>query len=200
MIVLPSLVLKGALLMCIALVFACLALSNGTSLASTEPADLLLASNNQAASSVSHVNSSSNACELNKQYPSSILQWCDLITMHANENGLPPDLVAALIWQESGGNPTIYSASGAVGLMQIMPRDGIAASFMCINGPCFASRPAAAELEDPEFNITYGTRMLAGLLSRYQDMRDALKLYGPQDVGYAYADKVLGIYKRYRGE
>jgi hypothetical protein len=197
---LPSLVFKGALFICFTMVFACLALSNGTSLASTEPADLLRASNNQSASSVSHANSSSGACELSKQFPSSILQWCDLITKHANENGLSPNLVAALIWQESGGNPTIYSASGAVGLMQVMPRDGIAASFMCINGPCFASRPAAAELEDPEFNITYGTRMLAGLLSRYQDMRDALKLYGPQDVGYAYADKVLGIYERYRGE
>jgi hypothetical protein len=197
---LPSLVFRGTLFMCFVMVLACRALSNGTILASTEPADLLNPSNVPAASSVSHAKSSSGACELSKQYPSSILQWCDLITHHAEKNDLPPSLIAALIWQESGGNPTAYSASGAVGLMQVMPRDGIAAGFMCINGPCFASRPATTELEDPEFNIEYGTHMLAGLFSRYQDLREALMRYGPQDVGYSYADKVLGIYERHQGE
>ena len=74
---------------------------------------------------------------------------------------LPPNLIAAVILQESGGDATAYSSSGAVGLMQVMPRDGIAASFECINGPCFASRPTIEELQDPRFNIEYGTRMLA---------------------------------------
>ena len=197
---LPTLAFRGALLMSFLMVLACLALSNSATLASTEPADLSHAPNGQAASSASNEISSSNTCELNEQYPASILQWCDLITQHADENGLPPSLIAALIWQESGGNSLAYSASGAVGLMQVMPRDGTAASFMCINGPCFASRPASAELEDPEFNIEYGTRMLAGLFSRHQDIREALMRYGPQDVGYSYADKVLGIYERFRGE
>jgi soluble lytic murein transglycosylase-like protein len=196
----PALAFRGALLMSFLMVLACLALSNSATLASTDPADLSHSPRAQTASSTSNEISPSNTCALSEQYPSSILQWCDLIMQHADENGLPPSLVAALIWQESGGNPTAYSASGAVGLMQVMPRDGIASSFMCINGPCFASRPATAELEDPEFNIEYGTRMLAGLLSRYQDMREALMRYGPQDVGYSYADKVLGIYERYRGE
>jgi soluble lytic murein transglycosylase-like protein len=197
---LPALAFRGALLMSFLMVLACLALSNSATLASTDPADLSHTPRAQTASSTSSEISPSNTCALSEKYPSSILQWCDLIMQHADENGLPPSLVAALIWQESGGNPTAYSASGAVGLMQVMPRDGIASSFMCINGPCFASRPATAELEDPEFNIEYGTRMLAGLLSRYQDMREALMRYGPQDVGYSYADKVLGIYERYRGE
>lgn len=139
-------------------------------------------------------------CELNDRYPESILQWCDLIVENANAHDLPPNLLAALIWLESGGNPSAYSASGAVGLMQVMPRDGLAASFMCANGPCFASRPTIDELQDPEYNIEYGTRMLAGLFARYQDMREALKSYGPHDTGYSYADKVLGIYERYGGE
>jgi hypothetical protein len=197
---LPALAFRGALLMSFLMVLACLALSNSATLASTEPADLSKAKQGQTASSVSNEISLSTTCVLSEQYPPSILQWCDLITQHADENGLSPSLIAALVWQESGGNPTAYSASGAVGLMQVMPRDGIAASFMCINGPCFASRPAISELEDPEFNIEYGTRMLAGLFSRYQDLREALMRYGPQDVGYSYADKVLGIYERYRGE
>ena len=120
-----------------------------------------------------------------------------MITAKAEQTGLAPDLIAALIWQESGGNPLAYSKSGAVGLMQVMPRDGLAANFTCTNGPCFASRPSIAELQDPEFNVDYGTGMLAGLVKHSGSLREALKAYGPMDVGYYYADKVLGIYQQY---
>ncbi len=136
-------------------------------------------------------------CQVSSSFPESILQWCELITLYAEKRGLEPDLVAALIWQESGGKPQAYSSSGAVGLMQIMPNDGLAASFMCVNGPCFSNRPSIKELEDPEFNISYGTKMLAGLQVRTGDLREALKSYGPMNVGYYYADKVIGIYQRY---
>lgn len=136
-------------------------------------------------------------CQVSVSFPEQILQWCELITRYAEKRGLEPDLVAALIWQESGGKPQAYSSSGAVGLMQIMPSDGLAASFMCVNGPCFSNRPSIKELEDPEFNISYGTKMLAGLHNRTGNLREALKSYGPMNVGYYYADKVLGIYQRY---
>jgi hypothetical protein len=138
-------------------------------------------------------------CQVSNLYPPKIIQWCDLITHYANKHGLSPNLVAALIWQESGGNPIAYSRSGAVGLMQVMPRDGLAASFMCQSGPCFKNRPTIEELKDPEFNISYGTRMLAGLISRYGNLREGLKYYGPMDVGYYYADKVLSIFQRHGG-
>ena len=137
-------------------------------------------------------------CQVSGKYPDSILQWCDVITRYAKQHDLEPNLVAAVMLQESGGKPLAYSKSGAVGLMQVMPRDGKAASFMCINGPCFASRPTIAELEDPEFNVEYGTRMLSGLQNRLGSIRDALKSYGPMDVGYYYADIVLSIYERYQ--
>jgi hypothetical protein len=137
-------------------------------------------------------------CGISDRFPQSIQQWCDLITRYALESGLEPDLVASVMLQESGGDPVAYSKSGAVGLMQVMPRDGIAAKFNCINGPCFASRPSIAELENPEFNIEYGTGMIAGLLGRYGDIRDALKAYGPMDVGYYYADKVLAIFENHQ--
>lgn len=138
-----------------------------------------------------------NECKISQSYPQDVRQWCTQIMRHAKNNGLDPDLIAALIWQESGGNPTAYSKSGAVGLMQVMPRDGIAASFQCINGPCFTNRPSISELEKPNFNIKYGTGMLAGLHQKYGNLRDALKFYGPMNVGYYYADKVLGIYENY---
>lgn len=140
----------------------------------------------------------SASCLVSPKFPPNIRQWCTWITYYANLNNLPPDLIAALIWQESGGDPLAYSHSGAVGLMQVMPRDGVAASFMCPNGPCFASRPSISELQDPRFNIEYGTTMLAGLLAKYGDLREALRYYGPKDVGYYYADKVLAIYHAYK--
>lgn len=141
--------------------------------------------------------SSGDDCQVSQRFPEKVLQWCDLITEHAIERGLEPDLLAALILQESGGNPVAYSHSGAVGLMQVMPRNGIAASFMCVNGPCFKNRPTISELEDPEFNVAYGTKMLAGLKKKHGNLRDALKYYGPADVGYYYSDIVLSLYKRY---
>ncbi|UCD97781.1 MAG: transglycosylase SLT domain-containing protein [Chloroflexota bacterium] len=136
-----------------------------------------------------------SSCKISQSFPHEIRKWCNQIMRHSAKNNLDPNLVAALIWQESGGNPSAYSRSGAVGLMQVMPRDGIAASFQCINGPCFTNRPTIRELERPNFNIKYGTGMLAGLLNKYGNLREALKYYGPMDVGYSYADKVLQIFK-----
>jgi hypothetical protein len=136
-------------------------------------------------------------CQVSPGFPESILGWCELITQYAAQNNVDPNLIAAVILQESGGQHLAYSHSGAVGLMQVMPQDGIAEKFMCKNGPCFSSRPTINELQDPEFNIAYGTRMLAGLNNRFGSIRDALKSYGPMDVGYSYADKVLAILLRY---
>jgi hypothetical protein len=137
-------------------------------------------------------------CEVSSLFPEKVLRWCGLITFYAKHNDLSPDLVAALVWLESGGDELAYSRSGAVGLMQVMPSDGLAASFMCVNGPCFADRPTTTELQNPEFNIAWGTRFLAGLLRRHGDVREALRRYGPMDVGFSYADKVLGLFERYK--
>ncbi len=137
-------------------------------------------------------------CTISNSYPESIRQWCADIERYARENGLDPNLVSALMMQESAGQPDAYSKSGAVGLMQVMPSDGTAASFMCPNGPCFANRPSMQELFDPQFNISYGTRLLASLVQKYGDMREALKAYGPKDVGYYYADLVIGIMNTHR--
>lgn len=137
--------------------------------------------------------STSNGCSISPAYPQSIQQWCTLIDRYARENGISPNLVSAVMMLESAGHADAYSKSGAVGLLQVMPSDGLASSFMCPSGPCFADRPTTEQLYDPEFNISYGTKLLADLLQHYGDLRDALKAYGPKDVGYYYADLVLGI-------
>lgn len=132
-------------------------------------------------------------CADYERYPEKTQPWCGLIEASATKYGLDPLLIASVMLQESGGQPEIMSSSGAVGLMQVMPSDGIAANFQCINGPCFASRPTIVELKDPAFNVDYGVRMLAGLIEKHGDIREALKSYGPYDVGYRYADQVLAI-------
>ncbi len=133
------------------------------------------------------------SCQYYDRYPAKVQPWCALIETSAAEYSVDPLLIASVMLQESGGQPEVMSTSGAVGLMQVMPSDGIAAQFQCINGPCFASRPTIAELLDPAFNVDFGVRLLAGLINRHGDIREALKSYGPYDVGYRYADQVLAI-------
>ncbi len=198
----PWLVVRGVAVMSILMVLVIRSLISMPALASdygseAAPAD----SGSQAAGSQAapeNASQNSSDCQVSAKFPPQILQWCQAITQYAESAGFSPNLIAALILQESGGNPSAYSHSGAVGLMQVMSSDGIAASFACANGPCFAKRPSMQELQDPDFNIRYGTTMLAGLYGRYQNLRDALKAYGPANVGYYYADKVLAIYERYQ--
>ncbi len=149
--------------------------------------------NNAAAGQKQSTSGNPSGCTLSSLYPVSIRQWCVDIEKYARENGLDPNLVSAVMLQESAGQPDAYSKSGAVGLLQVMPRDGKAASFSCPGGPCFSSRPSMQELFDPIFNISYGTQLLASLIQKYGDIREALKAYGPMDVGYYYADLVIGI-------
>ncbi len=139
-----------------------------------------------------------NDCAIPASYPDKILQWCQPIMQYSTYYGLDPKLIAAVMLQESGGNPDAYSKSGAVGLMQVMPKDGLAADFMCANGPCFSARPGMEELFDANFNIDFGVMMLSGLISKFGDVREALRAYGPMDSGYYYADLVLTIYENYQ--
>jgi len=140
----------------------------------------------------------SGDCAIKTSYPAAVRQWCPLIERDATQQNLDPNLVAAVILEESGGDPQAYSKSGAVGLMQVMPNDGIAAGFVCDGHPCFTARPSTAQLLDPEFNIDYGTRLLGSLVQHNGSLRDALKAYGPINVGYTYADAVLSILTHYQ--
>jgi soluble lytic murein transglycosylase-like protein len=176
------------------LIFAATRLLSTSEIVSAAPENQIEAS--------SKINQTSNetksTCKISSSYPLEIQQWCNVIIMNAENYSLDPNLIAAVMLQESGGNKEAYSSSGAVGLMQIMPKDGIAANFVCINGPCFSNRPTMEELFNPEFNIEYGSRMLTNLNGKYGNWRDALKAYGPMDVGYHYADIVLSIFENYK--
>jgi hypothetical protein len=133
-------------------------------------------------------------CTISKQFPEYVQQWCDLIAISAQDVGIDANMIAAVIQVESAGNADAYSNNGAVGLMQVMPCDGLAANIQCINGPCFAARPTMEELFNPEFNIQFGSQLLWGYIQKNENLRDGLLAYGPTGVGYSYADEVLRVY------
>jgi len=131
---------------------------------------------------------------ISASFPHSIKTWEKEISLAANDTQLDPNLIAAVMLIESNGQAEVISSSGAVGLMQVMPNDGLAASFMCPNGPCFENRPSTSDLKNPDFNIFYGSELLASLIAQFGSVRAGLKAYGPMDQGYGYADLVLSTY------
>jgi soluble lytic murein transglycosylase-like protein len=100
-----------------------------------------------------------------------------LITRYSAQNGLPPEVVRAVIQAESGGNPRAVSAVGARGLMQLMPET--------------AQSYGVRDAFDPEQNIAAGTRHLAGLLREFSgDLSRALAAY---NAGSAAVRKYGGV-------
>ena len=88
----------------------------------------------------------------------------ELVTREADERGIDPILLAALIRQESAFTPTIHSPAGAIGLMQVMPATGQdLARRQGIRGF------TAASLETAEINLHLGTRFWLDMEGRYGD-------------------------------
>jgi soluble lytic murein transglycosylase len=107
---------------------------------------------------------------LRARYP---LEYERVVRSYADERGLDPALVAAMIYAESRFHPDARSEAGAIGLMQILPETGefIARS---TGGEDFV----VADLRNPDLNVRYGTWLLADLLARYGgDLRLALAAY-----------------------
>jgi soluble lytic murein transglycosylase-like protein len=119
---------------------------------------------------------------LSASWPASIQQWAPLLEKWGTQYAIDPDLLAAVVQMESGGNPGAVSHSGACGLMQVMARDTTGAY-----GRMFAARPTCQELQDPERNISWAVHYLATLYQRNgADWRQALYHYGPVDACWRY--------------
>jgi len=113
---------------------------------------------------------------LRARYP---LEYEQLVRANARRHDLDPALVAAVIYAESRFDPNARSASGAVGLMQLLP--GTAEFIAKKTG---GTRFVVADLRDPEVNVRYGSWLLAYLRDRYGDDETALAAYhaGPGNV------------------
>lgn len=91
-------------------------------------------------------------------------EFDEIIQKAADQFGLEPALVKAVISIESRGNPQAVSPAGAQGLMQLMPKT---AADLGVTDPF-----------DPAQNIKAGTRYLSQLLDRYQgNLKLALAAY-----------------------
>lgn len=98
-----------------------------------------------AAFAASIIASSAFAQTSNRPYTSSI-------ESHAASNGVPAELVHRVIVRESRYNAAAMGRGGAIGLMQI--------KLATARGLGYSG--TAAGLRDPETNLTYGVRYLAG--------------------------------------
>ena len=115
-------------------------------------------------------------------------QWADIINRVAAEEGVPAELIAKVMKQESGGRNNQTSSSGAKGLMQL--KEGTASGL------------GVTDIWDPEQNIRGGAKYLKQMLELSGgDEKKALAKYnqGPNatpaalaGTGATYANEVLG--------
>ena len=97
------------------------------------------------------------------------LPYGETIRAAAEENGVEPALVAAVIRTESRFDEEVRSSRGAYGLMQILPET---AQFISERGG------VGGDYRDPETNIRMGAWYLSYLQNRYEgDERLALAAY-----------------------
>jgi len=89
------------------------------------------------------------------------LRHDDIIRQQAREKGVPADLIAAVIYEESEFQDQT-SVAGARGLMQITPDTADTIETLS-GGETFVYE----DLADPDLNIRYGTFYLRHLLDRF---------------------------------
>ena len=88
----------------------------------------------------------------------------DLVRMEAEEWGIDPIMMAAMIRQESAFKADIVSRAGAIGLMQVMPPTG--AELARTHGP----RPfTEGALSQPEVNLHLGAAFFGDMSARYDN-------------------------------
>lgn len=108
------------------------------------------------------------------------------IAAAADRFGLDPQLVRAVVFQESRFNPAARGKAGEVGLMQVLPAGAVAEWARWHGRPA----PSIRELENPELNLDIGCWYLAQGMRRYEGCREATELaLARYNAGQSRADK-----------
>lgn len=94
------------------------------------------------------------------------------IAVAAGRHGIDPDLVRALIFQESRFDPSARGSRGEIGLMQILPSGAAAEWARVLKRP----RPSERDIAGVELNLEIGCWYLARALRRWKDDEHALEL------------------------
>lgn len=108
----------------------------------------------------------------------------EMIDDIAIRSGVDPNIVKAIIKEESGGNPNAVGDNGeSIGLMQIQPKH-------------YQKRMeelGIVSLFDPQENVILGCAILSDLYDQYGNYEDALSVYnsGNTEDGKAYAERIL---------
>jgi soluble lytic murein transglycosylase-like protein len=121
-----------------------------------------------------------------------------LVQSNSAAQGVDPDLIRAVMANESAFNPNATSSAGAQGLMQLMPTT--------------ASEVGVTNSYDPSQNVAGGTRYLRSLLDRFNgNLTNTVAAYnaGPEAVEKyngippypeteSYVKNVLDTYRQYK--
>lgn len=129
--------------------------------------------------------------------PAAAQQWAPSIDRAAQEAGIDPRLLAAMVWQESGFQPDAVSHSGAIGLTQLMPATAAGLDVDPVN---------------PIENLRGGARYLAWTIREFGSLELGLAAYnaGPGSVRAAggipdipetraYVPRVIDYYRQLGG-
>jgi len=90
------------------------------------------------------------------------LAYRDLVERHAGAARVPPDLLQALMREESSLDPDVVSWAGAVGLTQLMP-----STAQHVANRLKLGRIPASRLREPDLNVRIGAAYLGSLLQRW---------------------------------
>lgn len=96
-------------------------------------------------------------------------QYLDMAKTAARKYGVPENLFLKLVQQESGWDPDVVSAKGAVGLAQLLPT---------------TAERLGIDATDPQANLDGGARYLSMMYTRFGSWKLALAAYnaGPEAV------------------
>lgn len=98
--------------------------------------------------------------------------YTEAVEQYAEEYGLTPSLVFAVMKTESGMRADAVSSVGAIGLMQIMP-----STAKQLAERLGEEAPSEEKLFEPEINIRYGCEMLSWMLKEFGSLDTALAAY-----------------------